>query len=190
MFAGEIASAINESAASRGVQMPARTRKYILEKMQNGLGVIALHPESGEWMGFSYIEVWEHKKYVANSGLIVPDKFRGMGVAREIKMKVFELSLIRFPHARMFSLTANPTVIKVNLELGFRLVPFDEMLVDECFLTGCSCHVDYASMMSAPEKHLCHVAMVFDPTPGTNEIHQKVTEDHGWEVSYAGSAVW
>ena len=52
--------------------------------MEEGKAVIAV-TQDGTWVGFCYIEAWEHGKYVANSGLIVSPAFRKTGVATEIK---------------------------------------------------------------------------------------------------------
>ena len=52
------------------------------------------------------METWGNKKFVANSGLIVVDKFRGNGLAKRIKRKAFELSRQRYPNAKIFGLTA------------------------------------------------------------------------------------
>ncbi len=45
--------------------------------------VVALY--HGNFAGFSYIESWSNKMFVANSGLIVSDAFRGIGLAKRIK---------------------------------------------------------------------------------------------------------
>ena len=50
--------------------------------MKSGNAVIALD-EHLNLAGFCYIETWEEKKYVANSGLIVDPKFRGQGLAKK-----------------------------------------------------------------------------------------------------------
>lgn len=169
-FADQIALAISESAAERGIDAPARTSCYILDKMKNGLAVIAVDPQNLEWMGFSYIEVWTHRRYIANSGLFVPVKFRGIGVSREIKNMVFELSRTRYPYARMFSLSTSPAVIQSNFELGFREVPHQEILKDPWFVTGCKSWVNYVDLMSCPDERLQHLAMVYDPVEEAIEV--------------------
>ena len=162
-FSEAIVKSINESAQKRCVNVPQRSASYINEKMRNGLAVIAVTPEHNDWLGFSYIEVWEHRQYVANSGLIVKDEFRGIGISKDIKLKIFNLSQEKFPFATLFSLSSNSTVIRANFELGFRIVSFEEMLCDECFLKGFNCLVDYIGMMKNGMGASHHVAMVYKP---------------------------
>ena len=76
-----------------------RSPEYINEKIRAGKAVIAL-AEDGEFAGFSYIESWGGKSFVANSGLIVAHKFRGMGLAKKIKEQTFILSRKLFPTPR------------------------------------------------------------------------------------------
>ena len=66
--------------------------------------------EDGEFAGFSYIESWGGKSFVANSGLIVAHKFRGMGLAKKIKEQTFILSRKLFPDAKIFSITTGAAV--------------------------------------------------------------------------------
>lgn len=169
-YADQIAYAISESAAERGIDAPARTACYILDKMKKGLAVIATDLRNSEWMGFSYIEVWSHRRYIANSGLFVPVKFRGIGVSKEIKNKVFELSRTRFPYARMFSLSASPAVIQSNIDLGFKEIPHHEILEDPWFVTGCQSWVDYVDLMSRTDDVLQHLAMIYDPVEEAVEL--------------------
>src|SRR5690606_31171226 len=89
-YADTITTEMEESAKARGTGIAKRSPEDIQKKMDEGKAVIALTPD-GTWVGFCYIEAWQHDKYVANSGLIVAPSFRHTGVAREIKRKVFEL---------------------------------------------------------------------------------------------------
>ena len=83
--------------------------------------VIAL--DGDKFAGFCYIESWgAEKNFVANSGLIVPAKFRGLGLGSRIKKAVFELSRKRFPTAKIFGITTSPAVMKINYKLGYRPV--------------------------------------------------------------------
>lgn len=169
-FAEGIANAISRSAAQRGIDAPARTPEYILGKMNDTLAVIATDPLNEDWMGFSYIEVWEHKRYVANSGLFVPEKFRGIGIPKEIKKEIFRISRSRYPFARLFSLSTSPSVIQSNIELGFQLMTHQEVLKDPWFSSGCNSWVDYAAMMSGSDTPLPHLAMIYDPVGEAVEL--------------------
>ena len=71
-YAKDISKCIDESAKNRGTGIARRTPEYIAGKIQNGNAVIAI--DKDQFVGFCYIEIWGHGKYVAHSGLIVtPD---------------------------------------------------------------------------------------------------------------------
>jgi GNAT superfamily N-acetyltransferase len=134
-FAKTISQTIEESAKDRGTGIAQRSPAYIIEKMQNGNAVIAF--EEGTFAGFCYIEVWGHGKYVAHSGLIVSPTFRGQGLAKRIKKRVFDLSLKKFPGAKIFGITTGQAVMKINYELGYKPVHFSELTDDPEFWKGC-----------------------------------------------------
>ena len=115
-FAKTISLTIEESAKDRGTGIARRTPEYIIQKMQNGNAVIAF--EADQFAGFCYIEIWGHGKYVAHSGLIVAPAFRGQGLAKKIKKQVFNLSLEKFPGAKIFGITTGQAVMKINYDLA------------------------------------------------------------------------
>ena len=135
-FAEIICQEIYLSSLERKTGIAKRTPEYIMSKMDAGKAVIAVS-EDDEFAGFSYIESWGHRTYVANSGLIVAHKFRGMGLARRIKEQTFILSRRLFPEAKIFSITTGAAVMKMNYEFGFRPVPFTELTDDPEFWKGC-----------------------------------------------------
>ena len=108
VYADEICEEILLSARERKTGIARRTPEYVTEKMLAGKAVIAI-AEDGSFAGFSYIETWGGKQYVANSGLIVAHKFRGIGLAMRIKTRIFQLSRELFPDAKIFS-TAYPAL--------------------------------------------------------------------------------
>ena len=73
-----ILATITDSAKKRGSGIASRTHEYLATKMKERKAVIALAGEGDEeeFAGFCYIESWGNKEYVANSGLIVVEKFR------------------------------------------------------------------------------------------------------------------
>jgi len=116
-----------------------------------------------EFAGFCYIETWGNKKFVANSGLIVVDKFRGHGLAKRIKRKAFELSRQRYPNAKIFGLTTGLAVMKINSELGYKPVTFSELTDDDAFWKGCQSCVNYDILQRTNRKHCLCTGMLFDP---------------------------
>lgn len=160
IYAASIAEEMAVSASKRGTGINRRPATYVQDKMKAGLAVIAIDVVTSEWAGFCCIEVWDHEKYVANSGLIVSPDYRGMGISRSIKIQIFELARIKFPQATIFSLTTNKAVLHVNRELGFKQVAHKEILNDLNFLTGCNSWVNYIDLMI--NSKLDYIAMIYE----------------------------
>ncbi|MCC6834933.1 MAG: GNAT family N-acetyltransferase, partial [Cytophagales bacterium] len=161
-YAETITTEMAESAKARGTGIAQRTPEYVKMKMEEGKAVIAL-TKDGTWVGFCYIEAWQHEKYVANSGLIVSPPFRKTGVATEIKRKVFELSRKKYPDAKIFGLTTGLAVMKINSDLGYEPVTYSELTTDEEFWKGCRSCVNYEILMAKGRKNCMCTAMLFDP---------------------------
>ena len=161
-FAEQITTEMAESAKARGTGIAKRSPDYIRMKMEEGKAVISV-TETGDWVGFCYIESWEHEKFVANSGLIVSPSFRKSGVATLIKRKIFELSRKKYPHAKIFGLTTGLAVMKINSELGYEPVTYSELTTDEEFWKGCQSCVNYEILKSKDRKNCMCTAMLYDP---------------------------
>ena len=161
-YAQAICDEIYLSAQERGTGIARRTPEYIIEKMNAGKAVIALTDE-GEFAGFSYIETWSHKKFVANSGLIVNHKYRKIGLASKIKERIFRLSRELYPDAKIFSITTGLAVMKINTALGFKPVTFSELTDDEEFWKGCEgCKNFDILTRNNYERCLC-TGLLYDP---------------------------
>jgi hypothetical protein len=161
-FAETITNEMAESAKARGTGIAKRSPEYIKMKMEEGKAVIATTPE-GEWVGFCYIESWEHEKFVANSGLVVAPAFRKGGVATLIKQKVFALSRKKYPSAKIFGLTTGLAVMKINSDLGYEPVTYSELTNDEQFWKGCQSCVNYEILKMKERKNCMCTAMLYDP---------------------------
>lgn len=161
-YAQTITTEMEESAKARGTGIAKRSPAYIEAKMEEGKSVIAT-TRDGEWVGFCYIEAWQHGKYVANSGLIVAPAFRKTGVATEIKQRIFALSREKYPDSKIFGLTTGLAVMKINSKLGYEPVTYSELTTDEEFWKGCRSCVNYEILMSKERKNCMCTAMLFDP---------------------------
>jgi hypothetical protein len=161
-YAEAITTEMAESAKARGTGIAKRSPEYIQKKMDEGKAVIAV-TKDGTWVGFCYIEAWQHEKYVANSGLIVSPDFRGTGVAKEIKKKVFELSRKKYPDAKIFGLTTGLAVMKINSSLGYKPVTYSELTTDEEFWKGCQSCVNFDILTMKERKNCLCTAMLYDP---------------------------
>ena len=162
VYADEICDEVFISARERGTGIARRTPEYVIEKMKAGKAVIAV-AEDGSFAGFSYIETWGGKKYVANSGLIVAHAFRGLGVAKRIKERIFKLSRERFPDAKIFSITTGAAVMKMNYELGFRPVPFAFLTDDPEFWKGCQGCRNFQILQNNDFKMCLCTGLLYDP---------------------------
>ncbi|MBD5192397.1 MAG: GNAT family N-acetyltransferase [Bacteroidales bacterium] len=170
-YVDEILDTINRAAKVRGTGIAKRSPEYVKQKMLEHKAVVALHGD--KFAGFSYIESWSERAFVANSGLIVADAFRGIGLAKRIKERIFRLSREKYPSAKIFSLTTGAAVMKMNFELGYRPVTFDELTTDEAFWRGCESCVNYDILQrNGGHKCLC-TGLLYDPA---EEYHNREHE--------------
>ena len=160
-YVDQVNDEIDAASKERGTGIARRTYDYIANKMLEGKAVIAL--DGDQFAGFCYLESWGHNRFVANSGLIVAKAYRSLGLATEIKRKIFSLSRSKFPDAKIFGLTTGLAVMKINHELGYRPVTFSELTDDEDFWKGCQSCVNYDILQRTNlTKCLC-TGMLFDP---------------------------
>ena len=161
-YAKIISDTIAESANVRGTGIAQRTPEYIIKRLENGNAVIAL--DGDNFAGFCYIEVWGHQKLVANSGLIVHHDYRNQGLAKKIKKAIFELSLKKFPEAKIFGITTGLAVMKMNYELGYKPVTFSELTNDPAFWKGCQTCKNFDVLTRTDQKMCLCTGMLYDPT--------------------------
>lgn len=166
-YAITIVEMIDDAAQKRGTGIAKRKPEYIEQKMLEGKAIIALDGEIVA--GFCYIESWGHDKYVANSGLIVNEEYRGQGLSKLIKKKAFDLSRSRYPNAKLFGLTTSLPVMKINSELGYKPVTFSELTDDESFWKGCQSCVNYDILTRTSRKHCLCTGMLMDPNAKKKE---------------------
>jgi predicted GNAT superfamily acetyltransferase len=161
-YVDTILETIEAAARVRGTGIARRSHEYIALKMKEGKAIIALTGDS-EFAGFTYIESWGNKQYVATSGLIVADRFRGVGLARRIKDASFALARLRWPRAKLFSLTSGAAVMKMNTALGYVPVTFADLTDDESFWRGCEGCVNHDVLFRTERKYCICTAMLYDP---------------------------
>ncbi len=177
IYAEEICAEIEKSAKVRGTGIAKREPEYIRRKLENGNAIIAL--DGDQFVGFCYIEIFEGKKYVSNSGLIVKDTYRQMGIAKQIKYRVFELAREKFPQARIFGITTSLAVMKINSELGYKPVTYSELTQDEEFWKGCQSCPNYDILMRNNKKMcLCTGMLAASKIEQINkELQDKLAKD-------------
>ena len=151
----------------RGTGIAKRNPDYINTKIENGNAVIAT--KDGEFAGFCYIETWSHTNFVANSGLIVHPNFRGEGLAKQIKARVFKLSKDKFPNAKIISVTNGLAVMKMNSYLGYKPVTFSELTDDKDFWNGCQTCKNFDVLTRTNKKMCLCTGMLYEPNKEATE---------------------
>lgn len=181
-YAQAICDLIAVAAKQRGTGIAKRDPQYIKSKIEKGNAVIAL--DGDVLVGFCYIETWEDKKYVANSGLIVNPDYRGKGIARKIKEKSFQLSREKFPESKLFGITTSLAVMKINSGLGYKPVTYSELTQDSVFWEGCKSCPNYDILTRNKRKNCLCTGMLFDPAQNTdqtpNQSDDKLKKIYRW----------
>ena len=170
-YSEQICQLIYESALQRGTGIAKRSPDYIAAKIKGGKAVVALDGE--RLVGFSYIECWGHGDYVATSGLIVDPEYRHLGLAAQIKARTFELARLKFPYAKIFSITTSLPVMKLNTRLGYKPVTFSELTDDEQFWKGCEGCCNYDILQRNNRRMCLCTGMLYapkTPLPGTSNF--------------------
>lgn len=162
VYVEEIRNEMEDSAKKRGTGIAKRSSEYLGKKISEGNAVIAID-ENGTWAGFCYIETWTNGEYVANSGLIVSPQFRKMGLATQIKERIFQLSREKYPNAKIFGLTTGLAVMKINSKMGYKPVIYSELTQDDQFWNGCKNCINYDILMTKERKNCLCTAMLFVP---------------------------
>ena len=171
-YVDTILKTIADAAKVRGTGIAKRTHEYLATKMKEAKAVIAL--ENGNFAGFSYIETWGNKHYVTTSGLIVHPDYRGMGVAKRIKDLTFTLARVRWPQAKIFSLTSGSAVMKMNTQLGYHPVTFNDLTDDQSFWRGCEGCINVDVLHRTGRKYCICTAMLYDPE---EHLPAKITKE-------------
>ena len=160
-YIDDINNAIETASKERGTGIAKRTFEYLSGKIKDGKAIIAL--DNGKFAGFCYIESWEGRRFVANSGLIVTNKYRGIGLAKEIKRKAFKLSREKYPNSKIFGLTTGLAVMKINHELGYRPVTFSELTDDDLFWEGCKSCINHDILQRTGRTKCLCTGMLYNP---------------------------
>lgn len=166
-YVDTILDTIREAAKKRGTGIAERTHEYVATKMKESKAVLAL--DGDKFAGFSYIETWGNKHYVTTSGLIVHPDYLGLGIAKKIKNYTFTLARVRWPHAKIFSLTSGDAVMKMNMQLGYDPVSFNQLTDDEAFWRGCEGCTNNDILKLKERKFCICTGMLYDPDKHSGE---------------------
>ena len=151
-YADSISDMYRESSKQRGTGIAIRQPDYIRQKISEGKAMIAFIEQ--KLAGFCYIETFSKGTYVSNSGLIVSTRYRGMGLGRSIKAEIFKMAQEKYPAAKVFGITTSSVVMKINSDLGYVPVSFQQLTDDEEFWKGCNSCPNY-DILLRNDKKLC-----------------------------------
>lgn len=171
-----ICEMMEKAAKTRGTGIAQRDIEYIREKIIEQKSIIALDDKKA--VGFCYIESWDDKKYVANSGLIIHPDYRRLGLAKAIKKATFDLSKKSFPNAKLFGITTSMAVMKINSDLGYKPVTFSELTQDEKFWEGCRSCANYDILLRTKKTMCICTAMICNFNVPSNKSND---EKNSWK---------
>ncbi|WP_185873617.1 GNAT family N-acetyltransferase [Blattabacterium cuenoti] len=186
-YASLICKKIQESAKIRGTGISKKNPEYIKLKMIHGNSVIAFY--DGKIAGFSYLDIFQDKEFVVNSGLIVFPEFRKKGLAKIIKIELFKLSKKKFPNSKIFSITTSQPVIKINTELGFKPVAFSELTQSEEFWKGCKSCANFDILIRNKKKMCLCTGLLYNPydeDENKNKYNNVLTHGDKIVLAYSG----
>lgn len=161
IYAETVSNMLIESAKARKTGIAPRTPEYLAKKMEEGKAVVAL--DGKNIVGFCYMETWEHERYVANSGLIVHEDYRQLGLGKKIKQIIFNLTRAKHPHSKIFGITTNPVTVKLNTALGYKQVSFSELTTDQEFWKGCMSCENYEILRRTGNRTCLCVGLLYEP---------------------------
>jgi len=160
-FTKDLHNLYKEAAKEKNTGLAIRTVSYLESKIKENKAIIACLND--KLVGFCYIESWEHEKYTANSGLIVKEEYRDLGIAGKIKAKAKELCIQHFPNSKIFGLTTSLAVMRINSELGYVPVTYSELTKDESFWEGCTTCPNYDILTRTKRTSCLCTAMISYP---------------------------
>ena len=178
-FASKIAAQIEESAKQRKTGIAKRSVNYLQEKIRSKHAVIAIDHLLNQVVGFCYIESWQDKSYVSNSGLIVFPEYRNLGLSKALKSKAFLLAREYYPNAKIFGLTTNPQVMRINYELGYEPTAFTGLTTDKTFWQGCASCVNFAILQAKEYQNCLCTGMLYDPVRKQKEQQKEQQKESG-----------
>jgi len=164
------------SSKERGTGIATRTPEYLEQRILNGNAVVAF--VDNELAGFCYVEVFSSGNYISNSGLIVTNKHRRIGLAKKIKKVAFNHARDTHPDAKVFGITTSDIVMNINSDLGYRPVSFGQLTTDDEFWKGCSSCKNYDILMRNEKKMCLCTAMLAPSKNAAEKIDQQKKESN------------
>ena len=160
-FVAEICEQIELAAIARGTGIAKRDPKQIEAKIIKGDAVIAL--EGNQLVGFCYLQQWSNGAFVSHSSLIVTPTYRKAGIAMLLKKALMQLTRSKYPDAKVFGITTNMHVMKINTELGYIPTGFSEITQDDAFWQQCQSCPNFDVLQRANRK-MCYCTAMLAPS--------------------------
>ena len=153
---------IREAAKVRGTGIAERTHEYVATKMKEGKAIIALCGD--DFCRFHLHRELGQQAICSNLRSDSTPQIPGTGTGQNVyKTASFRLARLRWPNAKVFSLTSGAAVMKMNTELGYVPVTFNELTDDESFWKGCEGCINHDILVAKNRKFCICTAMLYDP---------------------------
>ena len=75
---------------------------------------------------------------------------------------MLELSILKYPEAKIFGITTGSAVMKINYQLGYKPVTFSELTSDPKFWDGCQTCLNYDVLTRTSRKMFLCTGMLYD----------------------------
>lgn len=169
VYVDTILDTIREAAKVRGTGIAERTHEYVAQKMKEGKAIIDLCGD--DFAGFTYIESWGNKQYVSHFGAYRTPEVPGARVGETYQTGFFPVGSLALAVAKIFSLTSGAAVMKMNTELGYVPVTFNELTDDDAFWRGCEGCINHDILVAKKRKFCICTAMLYDPKEHQEKDH-------------------
>lgn len=160
-FSREIELLMEQAASEKSIGLALQNGQYIGEKMINGDAIIAT--KQGRLAGFCYLKKRDNEESISISGVVVVRQYRKMGVAKAMIKELFEVARVKYPMAKIFSLTTSPEVMRVNSTIGHKPVSFTKLSMSNEFWSSCKDCSNYSFLQKNGNTRCLCSAMLFNP---------------------------
>ncbi len=173
-FIDQIVKEIESTSLNTEAGICKRSPEFVSQKINEGNAVIAVS-NTGDWVGFCSLESHEDNKYVSSCALIISPSFRRCGIAHRLKREIGFLAKKKYPNAILFGLTTSETVIRINKQLNYHEVPYNNITMAESFWQSCSTCKHYPVLLKNAKTNCLCTAMIHVSEPKKKDRLFRVT---------------
>jgi N-acetylglutamate synthase-like GNAT family acetyltransferase len=161
-LADAVSRLLAHSSHESGAIVLPRSEQFIADAIKTGYAVMARVVATGEVVGFGYLETWKDAEIVTHGGLVVHPAWRKQGIGKRIKRLLFETARGYYPTKSLVSLTVDPSIIKMNVEFGYRPKAFEQLPAEPRFWDRCKACSYHDTLERFSRRQCFCLGMVFD----------------------------